>query len=156
MKARLLFLLVLGGAAFLAQAQTPAQSSECGGPIACSLALCDEAADDAQRFHGCLWRVYETIDDKLDRIYKAALQKVAHTGPAEERAAWKEALEQSQWLWVQLRDQDCRAVLNHEWAEKTGAPSATALCMIRQTQERAVNLARRYEIDEAQIAAAPR
>ena len=104
-------------------------------------AACDKLATIAQS--GCLEKLVNAADLKLNEVYRRAIKTIDSTDPAN-AAAWKAELKKAQQAWIAFRDADCGALTAYEWSHGTGMGAATEHCILDKTEARTRELTSRY------------
>ena len=95
----------------------------------------------------CLGAVYEDEDARLNAVWQQIMADFRNPPdymPAEDYAAWKDALLKAQRAWITYKDTDCQDAVGFEWYGGTGRPVASLSCLIEKTQNRRVDLEARY------------
>jgi uncharacterized protein YecT (DUF1311 family) len=104
-------------------------------------AACDKLATIAQS--GCLEKLANAADAKLNEVYRRAVKTIESSDP-DHAAAWKAELKKAQQAWIAFRDADCGALTAYEWSHGTGMGAATEHCILEKTEARTRDLASRY------------
>lgn len=106
-----------------------------------AVAACETLPTNAQS--GCLEKLAQAADAKLNEVYRRAVKSIETSDPAN-AAAWKAELKNAEQAWIAFRDADCGALTAYEWSHGTGMGAATERCILEETERRAKELARRY------------
>jgi uncharacterized protein YecT (DUF1311 family) len=104
-------------------------------------AACDNLATNAQS--GCLEKLANAADAKLNEIYRRAVKTIESSDP-DHAAEWKAELKKAEQAWIVFRDTDCGALTGYEWSHGTGMGAATEHCILEKTEQRARELEGRY------------
>jgi uncharacterized protein YecT (DUF1311 family) len=104
-------------------------------------AACDKLATNAQS--GCLEKLANAADAKLNEVYRRAMKTIESSDP-DNAAAWKAELKSAEQAWIAFRDADCGALTAYEWSHGTGMGAATEHCILEKTEQRTRDLASRY------------
>jgi len=92
---------------------------------------------------GCLEKLANAADAKLNEAYRSAVKTIEASGDGD-AAAWKAELKKAQQAWITFRDADCGALTAYEWGHGTGMGSATESCILDKTEQRTRELLHRY------------
>jgi uncharacterized protein YecT (DUF1311 family) len=82
---------------------------------------------------GCLEKLANAADAKLNEVYRRAISR--HR---------KAELKKAQQAWIVFRGMDCGALAAYEWGHGTGMGSATESCILDKTEQRTRELVSRY------------
>jgi uncharacterized protein YecT (DUF1311 family) len=104
-------------------------------------AACDNLATNAQS--GCLEKLANAADGKLNEVYRRAVKTIESSDP-DYSAEWKTELKKAQQAWIVFRDTDCGALTGYEWGHGTGMGAATEHCILEKTEQRTRDLTSRY------------
>lgn len=104
-------------------------------------AACEALSPPAQS--GCLEKLVNAADIKLNQVYQGALAAIEKSD-SEKIAAWKAELKKAEQAWIAFRDADCGALVGYEWGHGTGMGAATQSCLLEKTEQRTRELAARY------------
>jgi uncharacterized protein YecT (DUF1311 family) len=118
-----------------------ASSSPSSVQESAAAAVCDKLATNAQS--GCLEKLANAADTKLNEVYRRAIKTIESTDP-DHAAEWKVELKKAQQAWIAFRDADCGALTAYEWSHGTGMGAATEHCILEKTEQRTRELASRY------------
>jgi len=113
----------------------------CAQDSSAAAAACDKLATIAQS--GCLEKLANAADAKLNEVYRRAIKTIESTDP-DHAAEWKAELKKAQQAWIAFRDADCGALTGYEWSHGTGMGAATEHCILDKTEARTRELASRY------------
>ena len=92
---------------------------------------------------GCLEKLYNAADARLNDVYRRAVAVIENAG-GDSAGAWKAELKKAQKAWVAFRDADCGALIGYEWGHGTGMGAATESCLLHKTEQRTRALVQRY------------
>jgi uncharacterized protein YecT (DUF1311 family) len=106
-----------------------------------AVAACDALAPPAQS--GCLEKLVEAADAKLNNVYQRAIAGI-ETSDSDNVTAWKAELKKAEQTWIAFRDADCGALVGYEWGHGTGMGVATQSCLLEKIQQRTRELVARY------------
>jgi len=118
-----------------------ALSSPSAAQESAAAAACDQLATIAQS--GCLEKLANAADAKLNDVYRRAVRTIESSDP-EHAAEWKAELKKAEQAWIAFRDTECGALTAYEWGHGTGMGAATEHCILDKTEVRARELASRY------------
>jgi uncharacterized protein YecT (DUF1311 family) len=105
-------------------------------------AACEALSSPAAQ-SGCLEKLYDAADAKLNKIYQRAMASVDKSD-SDHIADWKAELKKSEQTWIAFRDTDCGALVGYEWGHGTGMGSAMQSCLLDKTEQRTRELTARY------------
>jgi uncharacterized protein YecT (DUF1311 family) len=92
---------------------------------------------------GCLEKLAEAADAKLNEVYRRAISAIEKSD-GNDIAAWKAELKKAQQAWIAFRDADCGDLVGYEWGHGTGMGAATESCLLEKTEQRTRELVARY------------
>ncbi len=118
-----------------------ALSSPSSAQESAAAAACDNLATNAQS--GCLEKLANAVDTKLNEVYRRAIKTIESSDP-DHASEWKAELKKAQQAWIAFRDADCGALTAYEWSHGTGMGAATEHCILEKTEARTRELASRY------------
>jgi uncharacterized protein YecT (DUF1311 family) len=118
-----------------------ALSSPSSAQESAAAAACEQLATIAQS--GCLEKLANAADAKLNDVYRSAIKRIESSDP-EHAATWKAELKKAEQAWIAFRDADCGALTAYEWGHGTGMGAATEHCILQKTEQRTRELASRY------------
>ncbi len=117
-----------------------ALSSPSAAQESAAAAACDQLATIAQS--GCLEKLANAADVKLNEVYRRAVKSIESSDP-EHATEWKAELKKAEQAWIAFRDTDCGALTAYEWGHGTGMGAATEHCILDKTEQRTRELASR-------------
>jgi uncharacterized protein YecT (DUF1311 family) len=86
----------------------------------------------------CLSNVHERVDRELNENYKRAVEAAAKFTNQD-----LENLKDAERKWIEYRDATCKAEYGL-WGGGSGGPNAEAMCLIRLTKQRTIDIRNTY------------